>query len=698
MSWLHPWALGLGALAVGMPLAVHLLTRPRPVRLPLSTVRFVLEAIRQRRTRYRLRDVLVLALRTLAVLLLAWAVARPQVGEEPLISSSGTGRTLRIVVVDTSQSMAAGVRGVHVFERARSLAAKHLTPRGGLEANLILAGAKAAAVLERPSQNLAALREELAAAGPRPERLNVQAALSAASEMLAQAAGEQVRQELVVVSDFQRSNWVTADFSVLPEGTLIQLESVAPKQVPPNLGILSIRSQGRAEPGSNVRMEVEVGNYTPAARRVRVELLVADAPYHLEGLCPAGTGTVLSTEVQPHTVGWQPVTARLVDVEDALPEDDTRPFILQVHPTPRYVLVTRQPATGIASSSYFMAAALTPLPRGQQGQGTQVKRFDPLALSREGVADSALIVLDHPGKLAPEAIALVASLMTRGRSVFYVASEPADATNLKLLAEAGGTALRMPVEFTPADTGRRRDLFLAEVRSNDPPWNVFGDELPAATGPLRFSGGLGSRRIEGGLEDDVLATYSDRSVCLMVTACGAGWLAVLNAELGDSNLPASPVFVPLVGELVEQLLEQRGGEQPMQCGEPFAVYLPPEAQSVEGLQIVGPAAGTAEVGELVEESLGVFWRAGAAGAPGVYSVKRDNETIYAAAATLAPQESDLRPLEGSILNQRLAGGHQVYYRSATGSEGRVDDLWTWFAAACVLCMLVEVTALKGFRT
>src|SRR5205085_2516643 len=87
MTFLHPWAIFCGLAAVALPLVIHWLTRPRPVRLPLSTVRFVRQAVQQRRARHRLRDALVLGLRALAVLLLAWAIARPLLGEQPLVTS-----------------------------------------------------------------------------------------------------------------------------------------------------------------------------------------------------------------------------------------------------------------------------------------------------------------------------------------------------------------------------------------------------------------------------------------------------------------------------------------------------------------------------------------------------------------------------------------------------------------------------------
>jgi aerotolerance regulator-like protein len=73
MTFVHGWALAVGAAVAAMPVIIHWLTRPRPVRLPLSTIRFVREGVRQRRARHRLRDFVVLGLRTLAVLLIAWA-------------------------------------------------------------------------------------------------------------------------------------------------------------------------------------------------------------------------------------------------------------------------------------------------------------------------------------------------------------------------------------------------------------------------------------------------------------------------------------------------------------------------------------------------------------------------------------------------------------------------------------------------
>jgi len=254
MTFLHPWAIWLGIAAAAAPVVIHLLTRPRPVRLPISTLRFVREAIRQRRARSRLRDLLVLALRTAAVLLLAMAIARPQWGEKPLVSDDQGGQAVRVVLLDVSQSMAATSRSVEAIERARTLAAGYLRYRPGLQANLVLAGAVPRPVFDGPSTNFEALREELARCRALPERLDVHRALGVVAEMLVpQGENDRRRRELVVVSDFQRANWAAADFAQLPEDTQIQLEPVAADESPANLAILRAEARARSARGRACR-------------------------------------------------------------------------------------------------------------------------------------------------------------------------------------------------------------------------------------------------------------------------------------------------------------------------------------------------------------------------------------------------------------------------------------------------------------
>jgi hypothetical protein len=266
------------------------------------------------------------------------------------------------------------------------------------------------------------------------------------------------------------------------------------------------------------------------------------------------------------------------------------------------------------------------------------------------------------------------------------------------------------VEFLPPPgRQRRRNLFLTDIRRDQAPFHVFGDSLTSLTGSLRFGGGLASRRLDKALADDVLATYSDQSACLVVTPSGSGLLAVLNADLDASNLPSSPAFVPLVGELAGRLLGRQRAVDAVPCGEPFAFDLPAAAGSAAGLRIVGPGASPdpalaggdereADNGQLVEESGGVLWRGQALRMPGIYHIQRQGTPVFSVATAVAPEESDLRSLDPAVLQERLAGDRKVAYRAAAGADEERDDRWVWLASACVVCLLGELVALKVFRT
>lgn len=717
MTFLHPWAIWIGAIAAAGPLVVHLLTRPRPVRMPLSTLRFVREAVRQRRARHRLRDFLILALRTLAVMLLALAIAQPQWGTRPLVSDREAGEAVRVVIVDVSQSMAATEGGIEAMERARTVAARLLRYRPGLRANLILAGARAEAVFEGPSTNFDALREELARCRPLPERLDVNRALAAAAEMLAPTSQDDRRRELVVVSDFQRANWARADFSQLPDATRIQFESIAAEQPLPNLAILRAEGRALSARGQSVQLQIEIGNFSPTSRKVTVEVELGESTWRLQGTCPAGRRTTLTQEIQLRGLGWQSGRATLVDVDDslgdALAADNVRPLVVRLRPKPTYAILTRQPADRLPSSSHFLQWVLVP-DVGLREDGLKedasatIVRIDPSQWDAAALSAADLIFLDHPGKLNDEAIKLLAGLLRRGRGLFYVAAERIDATNLKRLVAAAGSSLQMPVEFTPQPAGQvRRNMPLASVAEDLRPFNVFADNLASVVGGLRFAGGLSSRRLPGGLDDEVLATYADGSACMVLTSSDAGTLVVLNADLARSNLVKMPAFVPLIDELVQQMLDTNRTEAAVDCGEPLVVHLPAEAGSAAGLRLIGPETAEADplggqlggqLGELTDGEVGVTWHCPHPAVPGVYRVCRDETTVFALAVTVPDDESRLDSLSPEVLTGRLAGGRETYFHSAIGQSDRRDDSWIGLAVACVICMLGELAALLALRT
>ncbi len=608
-----------------------------------------------------------------------------------MVSPGDDAPAVRVVVVDVSQSMNARADNVTAFERARATAAKYLAFSPGVRADLVLAGAVPRAVFDVPSTNFGALREALASARVRPEGLDANAALGSAAELyMATGNDGSRRRELVIISDFQRTNWAGADFSRLPENTFIEFESVAPAAPPPNMAILGIHTAGRMQPGVPTRVQVEVANYSDAPRQAQVAVEVGQSVQRIEGPCPPMGKVLLSANMVLQDAGWPTGRARLLNAGDGLPEDDSRWFAVEVRPAPTFALITRQDSAPSVLSSYFLERSLAPF-NGTGRSYERVVRLDPMRLTRESLLPADMLVLDHPGKLSVADAELLSSLVRRGKPMLYVAAEPVDATNLERFSEAAATDLQLPVRFLPPASPRNRQgLILADFQTDQSPFRVFGDSARAAMAPIRFSGGLDSAPVEDGIENEVLATLNDDSAWLVRTPCAAGSVAVINADLGASTLATSPTFVPMIHELVESMLGGGGVREPAPCGRRVARFLPSDAGSAEALTIVSDDSGDTNLGKLAEEPTGVLWDWPEAGPPGIYRVMRGEDTLLALATSADAAESDLQALLPPELVNRQAGGRQAHYRSLDAEQQHHDVAWSWLAVACLGCMMLEL--------
>ncbi|MDB4408435.1 BatA domain-containing protein, partial [Akkermansiaceae bacterium] len=102
MNFLAP-ALLWGLLAASIPVIIHLLNRRRFRTVKWAATSFLLKASRESRGKKRLKHILILICRTLAIAALIFAVARPLVGNF-LGWGSGSTETV-ILVLDRSPSM-----------------------------------------------------------------------------------------------------------------------------------------------------------------------------------------------------------------------------------------------------------------------------------------------------------------------------------------------------------------------------------------------------------------------------------------------------------------------------------------------------------------------------------------------------------------------------------------------------------------
>lgn len=125
LHFLNP-ALAFGALLFAVPLIIHLLNRQRYRKRPWAAMEFLLAAYKKQRNRLRTENLLLLLLRCLIPIALAFAIARPTLRDSAMSSLLG-GSCHHVIVVDGSYSMGLLAQGVpSPWERSKTLGSQLL--------------------------------------------------------------------------------------------------------------------------------------------------------------------------------------------------------------------------------------------------------------------------------------------------------------------------------------------------------------------------------------------------------------------------------------------------------------------------------------------------------------------------------------------------------------------------------------------
>ena len=107
VSFLHPWMLlGLGAATI--PLILHLIARRQPPTVVFPAVRYLVDTTREHQRRLRLRNLLLLLIRTLLIVALVLAASGPSV---PISGVPGHAPSALVVIIDNSVSSGAVAGG-----------------------------------------------------------------------------------------------------------------------------------------------------------------------------------------------------------------------------------------------------------------------------------------------------------------------------------------------------------------------------------------------------------------------------------------------------------------------------------------------------------------------------------------------------------------------------------------------------------
>ena len=687
-----PWLL-----ALGIPVLIHLLTRQTRHVTALPTFRFLQRSLAQQSRIFLLRRWLLLALRLLLLFFLVLTFLKPTL-IAPLANTGGEKRAL-ILVLDTSLSMGYNRGGVSSLARAKAQAGSLLDDlRQGDQANVILAASVPAPVLEKPGSDFGTLRESLKSATVTAERGDLPAAISLAIQQL--TTTNAARKELVLASDFQRSNWGDAQFDGLPaEVKLLFLNSDGEERDNTAVQNLKLRpSTPRAEEEATV--VAEVWNGTRSARTLTVALTVegerggrstAAAPPLTASLTlpPYASGTAAFPVTFPEPGSYR-LMARVP--EDSLPADDTRTLAADLRHSLTVLLLTDAPLSG-ESGAYFLLRALNPTPEVPGGARVLPRRATELTEMDLKTCD--VVVLNEVTTLPADRMPLLFRYITEGGSLLAFLSGTPAMRQMEALSQLakGGEGLpflpRVPMDVRRQGKGY---ISLTEARYDSTLLKIFKDPEAADLGKIRFT-----RFFLTGEPDpraEVLLKYEDSTPAAARRNLGAGSVLLCNFSPApaDSDLARQEVFPPLVHEFLKGLTAKEGERREFTPGGVASATLD-AGQSRGKVTALGPN-GEAEKVTVDRTGGGVIVER--VNSPGFHTILADGQAAALLAVNPHPDESDLRTIDPRELESRRRA-RSSYLVGAQGAnaaaqlEGlrRSRPLWPYFLLAAFAALLLE---------
>lgn len=327
MIFVNPLVL-IGLIAAALPLLVHLFHFRRPRKLDYSSIALLQSIQRTTMQRVRIRNWLLLVLRTLALCALIFVFARPTLTGISSAQFPGHAGVSMVLVLDASLSMiqrdADGTR----LAQAKSISASIVQSADPGDEIFVL------------GQNANYLQSVHILADLQPVYVTRTAAqtIQQASALL-QKEAVHLNKVVYYLGDLQETTLTDSLYTPASAGTDIVLIPIGNPTLTPNVGIANVHVTSQIiDPGAPVTVEATVINYgTSPIDDYAVSLYLADKHVaQTSASLPPGAPVLVRLQGIPETRGWMAGTVMIED--DGFEVDNQRHFTLHV-PKRRDILI-----------------------------------------------------------------------------------------------------------------------------------------------------------------------------------------------------------------------------------------------------------------------------------------------------------------------------------------------------------------------
>ena len=703
-------ALLAGLALAFLPPLIHLISKRRARRVRFGAIDFVLRSQKRTTRSLRIRQLVLLCLRTLLIVCVVLAIARPVFREKPAEFPELPPLAV-VFVLDESASMLTTLDGKSAAEHALSQVKEAVTRLpDDVRVALLGCGEPMRELVPVPTFDREPLLSVLGKWRPGYGRSNLRACVQRAADWLENVAGKGERR-VSVFSDLAAHAFTGEENAQAPAGMVVEWVRVLEDEPPPNLGLSAPALERLPRVGNDaVTIEFVVSQFGGVAADQPVDLIV-------DGRAMARLSVPMSPETRftrsfTHDFGdakknkTQNPEVVLALADDALAVDNQVRIPVELPPPVRVLLVDGEPhAIPFQDEVFYLRSALRQAKKTLSQMRIEV--ISPGQLNASMVADARVVVLANVSELSDSVASALQQFVRAGGGLLITAGQQlnVDAYNHGLreilpgrLRGAKGQALLDNVEVQVA-------LGLGD----------FAQEHPIFRGIARVdSQGLpGLRRVqthsvfllepEADAPREVLMRFTNETPAMVERRVDAGRVIFLATSVDRewTDLPIRPGYLPLMQQTVLYLAGSLDAAGPrfLRVGEARELVLPRGAERMEVLAPDGRThrlqATRTDTDEPIDAQKLQFSETQL---PGIYRVRvkypgGEAREIFAErfSVLIDEAESDLRRADESALRAAVPQGASV----RGGRDPNKDaPLWRYFLLAAVLVLCAEAWWLR----
>ncbi|MEL7835256.1 BatA domain-containing protein [Fodinibius sp. Rm-B-1B1-1] len=705
MNFLNPLFL-FGLLAVAIPIIIHLVNLRRPQKVAFSTLSFFNELRKSTIRRIRIKQYLLLALRTLAIFFLALALARPFLPPTITGSESSTESRSVAILIDNSASMSRVGPDGPLIEQAKNVVTQ-IIENSTSNDQFLLQTTNTAEITEAGFMNRGRVRNQLEDITAVNRGHYTAEQFRQLYDQLLDAPEKQ--SVLYIISDGQQSQLSElAEINIQEESSesksvsvqLITLEEAEQRNVA--VTSLSLESQ-LLGPGSPLTLSVELQNTGKAPvvnQYVSLQVEEELSGQYETSLDPGETKT-FSFEIIPDEVGY--ISGRILLEGDEVEFDNSRHFVVHI-PQQRSILLVNNGEETTTFKSY-----ITPALEAARESNARI-RFDEATVDEVEQAkwvDYDGVILNGLNNIPSYWQQELRQYVQDGGGILFFPSEKGDVENYNqffsllnagrfdnVIGEYG--SFETVTKMAPLEEGHPvlDDIFRKredeEIRIELPSLFYYYHEQVASTADA-----LPVLKAVNG--DALLTEYRFGDGIFLKSAVGT--------DPGWSNLPINPLFAPLYYRAVLYTSSpERGGLQQHQLGEPFEWN-----SMLKSTDVTLTINGTEYKPNVQRQSQGVnIAYEGREWEPGILRVRSPEEEIDIA-VNQHIMESDFETLDNEQWNDMMddqlvisdmltaenISNEQLQEQLRTAVFGK--EIWNWFVWIALLFLITETLVSRLYK-